>query len=59
MGKKRHTAEQTVANLWQVEVVTTQRRLAAETGRSIGVTEVTSYLWRSEYGGLNEDHVKR
>jgi putative transposase len=27
--------------------------------RSIGVTEVTYYRWRNEYGGLKSDGVKR
>lgn len=27
--------------------------------RSMGVTEVTYYRWRSEYGGLKDDQVKR
>jgi putative transposase len=27
--------------------------------RSIGVTDVTYYRWRSEYGGLKSDQVKR
>ena len=27
--------------------------------RSIGVTEVTYYRWRQEYGGLKSDQVKR
>jgi putative transposase len=27
--------------------------------RSIGVTDVTYYRWRSEYGGLKGDQVKR
>ena len=26
---------------------------------SIGVTEVTSYRWRQEYGGLKADQVRR
>jgi putative transposase len=26
---------------------------------SIGVTEVTYYRWRNEYGGLKSDQVKR
>jgi hypothetical protein len=33
--------------------------LTAEAIRSIGVTEVTYYRWRSEYGGLKGDQVKR
>ena len=31
----------------------------AEAIRSIGVTEVTYYRWRSEYGGLKSDQLKR
>jgi putative transposase len=27
--------------------------------RAIGVTEVTYYRWRKEYGGLKGDQVKR
>lgn len=36
-----------------------QRRLAAQAIRSIGMTEVTYYRWRPEYGGLKGDQVKR
>jgi transposase-like protein len=31
----------------------------AEAIRQIGVTEVTYYRWRNEYGGLKSDQVKR
>ncbi len=31
----------------------------AEAIRSIGVTDVTHYRWRAEYGGLKGDQVKR
>ena len=31
----------------------------AEAIRSIGITEVTFYRWRQEYGGLKGDQVKR
>ena len=59
MSRKRHTAEEIVAKLRQVEVLTAQGRSVAEAIRSIGVTEVTYYRWRQEYGGLNGDQVKR
>ena len=59
MGKKRHTAEEIVAKLRQVEVLTAQGRTVAEAIRQIGVTEVTDYRWRNEYGGLKSDQVKR
>ena len=59
MGKKRHTAEEIVSKLRQVDVLTAQGRPVAEAVRSIGVTEGTYYRWRSEYGGLKSDQVKR
>ena len=59
MGRKRHKPEEIVAKLRQVDVLTTQGQLVAEAVRSIGVTEVTYYRWRQEYGGLKSDQVKR
>jgi transposase-like protein len=59
MPKKRHKAEEIVAKLRQVEVLTAQGKPVAEAIRSIGVTEVTYYRWRNEYGGLRGDQVKR
>jgi transposase-like protein len=59
MARKRHTAEEIVAKLRQVDVLMAQGRPVAEAVRSIGVTEVTYYRWRNEYGGLKGDQVKR
>jgi putative transposase len=54
-----HTPEEIVATLRQVEVLVGQGRSVAEAVRSIGVTEPSYYRWRSEYGGLKVDQVKR
>ena len=59
MPRKRHSAEEIVTKLRQVDVLSSQGRAVAEAIRSIGVTEVTYYRWRSEYGGLKGDQVKR
>ena len=59
MVRKRRKAEEIVAKLRQVEVVTAKSRPVAEAVRSLGVTEVTYYRWRSEYGDLKGDQVKR
>jgi transposase-like protein len=59
MGRKRHKPEEIVAKLRQVEVLTSQGQSMAEAIRSIGVTEVTYYRWRQEFGGLKSDQVKR
>ena len=59
MGRKRHKPEEIIAKLRQVDVLTAQGTPVAEAVRSIGVTEVTYYRWRQEYGGLKSDQVKR
>lgn len=59
MSRKRHTAEEIVAKLRQVDVLVAQGRPVADAIRAIGVTEVTYYRWRNEYGGLKGDQVKR
>jgi Transposase len=59
MARKRHKAEEIVSKLRQVDVLTSQGRPVAEAVRSIGVTEVTYYRWRSEYGGLKGDQARR
>ena len=59
MSRTRRRPEEVVAKLRQVEVLTAQGRPMAEAIRSIGVTEVTFYRWRQEYGGLKGDQVKR
>ncbi len=59
MAGKRLTAEEIVAKLRQIEVLNSQGKTVAEAVRAIGVTEVTYYRWRKEYGGLKGTQVKR
>jgi putative transposase len=59
MTRKRHKPEEIVAKLRQVEVLTSQGQSMADAIRSIGVTEVTYYRWRQEFGGLKSNQVKR
>ncbi len=59
MARKRHTAEEIVSKLRQVDVLMVQGQQVADAVRAIGVTEVTYYRWRKEYGGLKGDQVKR
>ena len=59
MARKRHSAEEIVAKLRQVDVLMAQGRSVAAAVRAIGVTDVTYYRWRNEYGGLKGDQVKR
>jgi putative transposase len=59
MLRNKHTPEEVVAKLRQVDVLVSQGVASAEAVRQIGVTEVTYYRWRQEYGGLKLDQVKR
>jgi len=60
MGRKKaHTPEEIVAKLRQVEVLVAQGKPVAEAVRAIGVTEPTYYRWRTEFGGLKLDQVRR
>ena len=59
MPRKRYTAEEIVAKLRQVDVLMAQGQHVADAVREIGVSEVTYYRWRQEYGGLKSDQVKR
>jgi transposase-like protein len=57
--KKAHGSEEIVTKLRQVEVLTGQGKTVAEAIRAIGVTEPTHYRWRTEFGGLKLNQVKR
>ena len=59
MARKRYKAEEIVSKLRQVDVLVAQGTAVADAVRSIGVTLVTFYRWRREYGGLQMDQVKR
>ena len=59
MPRKHHKPEEIVVKLRQVDVLVSQGQNIADAIRQIGVSEVTYYRWRQEYGGLKTDQVKR
>lgn len=59
MRRKRHKPEEIVAKLRQVDVMMAQGHSVADAVRSIGVSDVTYHRWRSEFGGLGTDQVRR
>lgn len=59
MARKRYKPEEIVAKLRQVDVLVSQGQSVVDAVRSIEVTDVTYYRWRSEFGGLKTDQVKR
>jgi putative transposase len=60
MGKaKKHTPEQIVNILRQIEVANANGKTQPVACREAGITEQTFYRWRKEYGGLKADQAKR
>ena len=59
MPRKHHKPEEIVAKLRQVDVLVSQGQNIADAIRRIGVSEVTYYRWRQEFGGLKTEQVKR
>jgi putative transposase len=56
---KKHTPEQIVNVLRQVEVAIANGKTTPAACKEAGFTEQTYYRWRKEYGGLKVDQAKR
>jgi putative transposase len=56
---KKHTPEQIVSLLRQIEVAVANGKTTPVACRESGITEQTYYRWRKEYGGLQVDQARR
>lgn len=59
MARRRYKPEEIVAKLRQVDVLVSQGTSMADAIRQIGVSEVSFYRWRQEFGGLKIEQVRR
>ncbi len=59
MAKKGFTPEKIVALLRQVEVLIGQGKSTLVACREAGISDVSYYRWRKEYGGLQLDQARR
>ncbi|UHD45786.1 IS3 family transposase [Aureimonas altamirensis] len=59
MARKRHKPDEIVTKLRQVEVLRGQGVAMADAVRQIGVSELTFYRWRKEYGGMSRDQLRQ
>ena len=59
MSRKRYRPEQIINLLREAEVGLSQGRKVGEVCRSLGISEQSYYRWRSEYGGMKLEQVKR
>ncbi len=59
MPRKHHKPKEIVAKLRQADVLISQGQSVVDAVRAIGVTEVTYYRRRQEFGGLKRNQVRR
>jgi len=59
MSRKRYKPEQIINMLREAEVSLSGGRTVGEVCRSLGISEQSYYRWRSEYGGMKLEQVKR
>jgi transposase-like protein len=59
MAKRNYKREEIVSKLRQADVLLAQGTMVPDVVRTLGVTQVTYYRWRREFGGLQTDQVKR
>ncbi|NDV87972.1 IS3 family transposase [Aurantimonas aggregata] len=59
MARKRHKPDEIVTKLRQVEVLRGQGVAMPDAVRQIGVSELTFYRWRKEYGGMSRDQLRQ
>lgn len=59
MAKKRFQPEEIIIKLREADILISQGKPIAETIKQLGVSEVTYYRWRKEYGGMGTSQMKR
>jgi putative transposase len=59
MSQKRYRPEEIIAKLREAEVLLGQGQKVPEVVKAIGISEVSYYRWRKEYGGMDLSQAKR
>jgi len=59
MKKNGFTAEQIIKKLREAEVLLSKGETVSAVIRKLGISDVTYYRWRKEYGGMKVDQAKR
>lgn len=59
MSGKRYSPEEIISKLREAEVYLAEGVTVGEVIRRLGVTKITYYRWRKEYGGMKVEQAKR
>ncbi len=59
MPRKRYTPEQIISKLREAEVLLSQGQTVAQASKQLGVSDLTYYRWRREFGGMRTSHARK
>ena len=59
MPRKRYRPEDILSKLREADILISKGKTVAETIRVLGISDVSYYRWRKEYGGMTTSQVKR
>jgi putative transposase len=59
MKRRRHTPEQIIRKLREADRLLAEGHEIPEVAKHLEVSEATYHRWRTQYGGLKADNVRR
>ena len=59
MKRKRHTPDEVISKLRDVDTTLSNGGTIADAAKKIGVSEMTLHRWRNAYGGIKAQDMKR
>ena len=59
MPRKKYRPEEIITKLREADILISQGQSVASVIKPLGVSDVTYYRWRKDYGGMNTSQLKR
>ena len=59
MARRRHTPDQILAKLRDVDVMLANGKQFSEIAKALEVSEATLHRWRNQFGGMKGEEMKR
>ena len=59
MPRKKYRPEEIITKLREADILISQGQTVSSVIKSLGVSDVTYYRWRKDYGGMNTTQLKR
>jgi len=59
MKRKKHTPEQIIDKLNQIQALVAEGHTQAQAAQKVGITENTFYRWKNTYSGMGKAEAKR